>query len=58
VVHDFVAEDGDEPGRGGDDDDAGVAGDVAVDGVDELGADDDVHGGPADTGEDVEAGDC
>ena len=56
-MHDFVAEEGDEEGRCGDDDDTGVAGDGVVDRVQELGADDDVDGGPADAGEDVEDGD-
>ena len=57
-VHDFVAEEGDEEGRGRDDDDAGPAWDGAVDGVEDLRPDDDVHGGPADAGEDVEERDC
>jgi len=57
VVDCFVAEAGDDEGARGDDDDAGPAGDVRVDGVDELGADDDVDGAPAETGEAVEEGD-
>ena len=57
-MHDFVAEERDEEGGGGDDDDAGPAGDVGVDGVQELSTDDDVDGGPANASEDVEDGDC
>ena len=57
-VHDFVAEDGDEPRRRCDYNDARIAGDVGVDGIDELGADYDIHSGPAHTGEDVEACNC
>ena len=45
-VDDFVAEEGHEPGADCDDDDAGVAWDVAVYGVEELGADDGVDGRP------------
>lgn len=56
-VHDLVAEDGDEEGAHGDDDDACEAWHVAVDRVDELRADDAVDCGPAETGEDVEEGD-
>lgn len=54
VVDYLVAEKGDDEGRSGDDDDTGVARDVAVHGVEELGANNDVDGGPADAGEDVE----
>ena len=43
-VDDLVAEEGDDEGCGGDDDDACVAGDVCIDGVEELGADDDING--------------
>lgn len=57
-VYDFVAEDGDDPRRRRDYNDARVAGDVSVDGVDQLGADYDIHGGPAHAGEDVEACNC
>jgi hypothetical protein len=56
-VHDFVAEKGYQKCADGNDDDAGVARDVVIDGVDELGADDGVDGGPTDAGEDVEDGD-
>ena len=55
-VYDFVAEEGNEEGGGGNDDDTGIAGDGTVDGMQELGADDDIDGGPADAGEDVEDG--
>ena len=57
-MHDFVAEDGDEPGRRCDYDDAGIAGNVGVDGVDQLGANYDIHGGPAHTSDDVVACNC
>lgn len=57
-MHDFVAEDGDEPRRRRNYDDARIAGNAGVDGVDQLGADYDVHSGPAHTGEDVEACNC
>lgn len=56
-VHYLVPEQRDEEGRDGDDDHASPAGHVPVDGVEELGADDHVHRGPADTGKDVEHGD-
>ena len=56
-VHDFVAECGDAEGADGDDDNADGAFDVAVDCLDELGADDRVDGRPADAGQDVENGD-
>jgi len=49
-VHDFVAERGHDKGADGDDDNASGAGNVWVDGRDELGADDRVDGGPADAG--------
>ena len=49
-VHDFVAEGGDAEGADGDDDNADGAFDVAVDCLDELGADDRVDGRPADAG--------
>lgn len=57
-MHNFVAEDCDEPCRGRDYDDASIARNVGVDGVDQLGADYDIHGGPAHTGKDIEACDC
>ena len=57
VVDHFVAEDSDEPGRCGYDDDAGVTWNVGIDGVNELGANYDVDGRPAYTGENVKAGD-
>ena len=53
-MHDLVAEEADDEGADGDDDDAREARDVVVDGVDELRAHDRVHRGPADTSEDVE----
>ena len=49
-VHDFVAECGNAEGADGDDDNADGAFDVAVDCLDELGADDRVDGRPADAG--------
>ena len=58
MMHNFVAEDGDKPCRRGDDDDASIARNVGVNGVDQLGADDDVYGGPAHTSEDVETCNC
>jgi hypothetical protein len=57
-VHDLVAKGGDAERADGDDDDANGAFDVAVDCLDELGADDRVDGRPADAGQDVEDGDC
>ena len=56
-MDDFVAEEGDEEGCSGNDDDAGIAGDGFVDGVQELSADDHIDGGPANASEDVEDGD-
>ena len=58
VMHDFVAEDGDEPRRRCDYDDASIARNVVVDRVDQLGANYDIHSGPAHTSEDVEACNC
>ena len=58
VMHHFVAEDGDEPCRRCNYDDAGIARNVGVDRVDQLGANYDIHSGPAHTSEDVEACDC
>jgi hypothetical protein len=55
VVDYLVAEDRYKPGCCCYDDDACITRDGRVDGVDELGADYDVDGGPAYTGEDVEA---
>ena len=57
-MHNFVAEDCDEPCRRRDDDDASIARNVGVDGVDQWGADYDMHGGPAHTGKDVEPCKC
>ena len=54
-MYNFIPEHGDDPCRRRDDDDARIARNVGVDGVDQLGADYDVHGGPAHTGEDIEA---
>lgn len=56
VVDDFVAEEGDKEGGSRNDNDAGITGDIMVDGVQELSTDDDVHGGPANASEDVEDG--
>ena len=56
-VHHFVAEDCDEPGCCCNDDDACVAGHVCIDGVDQLSAHNDIDGGPAYAGKNVEAGD-
>ena len=56
-MHDFIPEQRYEERRRRDDDDARVPGDGGVDGVDQLRADDDVHGRPADAGEAVEEGD-
>lgn len=50
-MHDFVAEERDEEGAYGDDDDACVARDIIVDRVDELSANNDVDRRPADAGE-------
>lgn len=55
-MDDFVAEDGDEECAYGDDQDASPAGDVVVNGVYDLGANDDVDARPSDAGEDVEKG--
>jgi hypothetical protein len=44
VVHDLVAEEGDDEGACCDDDDASPTWDVRVDGMDQLGSDDDVDG--------------
>ena len=57
-MYNFITEDGDDPCRRRDDDDARITRHVGVDGVDQLGADYDVHGGPAHTGEDIEACNC
>ena len=57
-VHDLVAEGADDEGADGDDDDSCGSGDVGVDGFDQLGADNRVHGGPAQAREHVEDGDC
>lgn len=57
-VHHLVAEKRDEEGRGCDDDDAGPSRDVGVDCIQELGADNDVDGGPADARKDVENRNC
>ena len=56
-VHDFVAEDGDEPGRCRYYDDARVAGNIGIDCVDQLGTNNDVDRGPAHAGKYVEASD-
>ncbi len=57
-MHNLVAEDRDEPSRRGDYDDTSVARNAGVDCVDQLGANYDIHGGPAHTSEDVEARNC
>ena len=56
IVNDLVAEQRDQKGRCGNDDDTRVARDVRVDGVEELRANNDIDGGPPDAGEDVEDG--
>ena len=58
VVHNLVAKGADEKGADGDDGDSSATGHARVDGFDQLGADNRVHGGPANTREHVEAGDC
>jgi hypothetical protein len=56
-VHELISGEGDEECAEGDDQDTGESGDVAVDGVEELRADDGVGSGPTDTCDDVEDGD-
>lgn len=50
VVDDFVAEEGDKEGAGGNDDDTCVPRDIIVDSMQELGANNDIDRGPPDTG--------
>lgn len=56
-VHDLVPEEGDEESTRSDDDDSRPAGDVGVDGVQELRAHDDIDTRPSQTSETVEDGD-
>lgn len=56
-VYDLLAKHADDQGGDGDDEDAREAGNVGVDGLEELGADDGVDGGPAQTCHDIEEGD-
>ncbi len=58
VVHDLVAKDSDEPCRRRDYDNAGIARNVGIDGVDQLSADYNIHGRPAHTSEAVENCNC
>lgn len=58
LVDHLVPGEGDEERAEGDDENAGKPRDVGVDRVEELGADDGVGCGPADTGQNVEDGDC
>lgn len=58
VVHDLVAKGAHEESADSDDGDSSATGHAWVDGLDQLGADNRVHGGPANTREHVEAGDC
>lgn len=53
-MHHLVPEESDEECHGSNDNDAGPAGHIAIDGVEELGADDDIDSGPAETGDDIE----
>ena len=55
-MHDFVAENGNEPCCCSDYYDTSIARDISVNGVEKLSADYNIHSGPAYTGEDVE--DC
>ena len=57
-VHYLIAKGGDGERADGDNDNASRAFDIAVDCLDELGADDRIDGGPADAGQDVENGNC
>lgn len=57
-VHNLVAERADDESAHGDDGDSSAAGNVWVDGFDQLCADNCVHGGPAKARKHVEDGDC
>lgn len=57
-VDDAVAEGADDERGHGDDEDASPARHIVVDRMEELGADDDVDGRPAQAGQDVEDSDC
>lgn len=57
-VDDFISGKGDKQGAEGDDQDTSVSRDIAIYGVQELGANDGIGSGPTDTGDNVEDGDC
>ena len=56
-MHNLVPEKGHEEGAESDDQDTGIARDIGVHSIDELRADDGVHGGPSDASQDIEKGD-
>lgn len=56
-VHDLVAEESDEQRADRHDDDASIAWDVVIDGVDELSSNDTVDCAPSESCEEIETGD-